>query len=111
MRLDLIMPDDNLANRRGFVDSPLHFTIEPFNLPICLRMLDSGNNMLDSMKIEELLEGMLGYLTFACRYKLSAVVGENLSRDPIPCKSHFKDKDSIPCGGRIENTVTGDQPG
>ena len=58
------------------------------------------------MKIEELLEGVLGYFTFACRYKMCAVVGENLPGDPIPCKSHFKDKESIPCEGRIENTET-----
>jgi hypothetical protein len=82
MGFDLSMPDDNLVNRREFIDAPLHFSIESSNLPICLRMLDSGDNMLDSMKIEELLEGMLSYFTFACRYKLCAMVGENLPGIP-----------------------------
>jgi hypothetical protein len=30
------------------------------------------------------------------------VVGEKLPGDPIPCKSPFKEKDSIPCGRRID---------
>ena len=111
MGFDHIIPDDNLVNRRAFVDTPLDFTTEPCNLPLCLRMLDSGDNTLDSMKIEELIEGVLGYFTFVCGYKLCAVAGENLPGDPIPCKFHFKDKESIPCGGRVENAATGDHPG
>ena len=87
MGFDRIIPDDNLVNRRAFVDTPLDFTTEPCNLPLCLRMLDSGDNTLDSMKIEELIEGVLGYFTFVCGYKLCAVAGENLPGDPIPCKS------------------------
>jgi len=68
-------------------------------------MLDPGDDMLDSMLIEELLEGMLCYLTLACRKKLCVVVGENLPGDPIPSKSHFQDKDSILGGGRIDPSV------
>lgn len=78
---------------------------------IRLRMLDPGDNMLDSMLIEERLESMLCHLTLTCRNELCAVVRENLPGDPIPCKSHFQDKNSIPGGGRIEDTVAGDQPG
>jgi hypothetical protein len=48
-------------------------------------MFDSGDNTLDSMIFKKFLEGVLGYLTFACRNELCTVVGENLPGDPIPC--------------------------
>jgi len=74
-------------------------------------MLDPGDDMLGSMQIKELLEGMLCYPTLACRNELCAVVDENLPGNPIPFKSHFQDKESILGSERIEETVTGDQPG
>jgi len=53
-------------------------------------MLDPGDDRLDSLLIEELLEGMLCSLTLACRNKLCAVVGENLLGDPTRSTSDFR---------------------
>ena len=52
--------------------------------------------MLNSEIYKEFLEGLLGYPTFACRYKSCTVVGENLPRDSILCTSHFEDNERTP---------------
>jgi len=111
MRLNDIVPSNNLVNRTEPDNFTFNLSEEPFDLPISLWMFYPCDDVFNSVLIQELTKSVSGVLPVPSRHKLSSMVCQDLARSSILSEALIKDGDGILSGGRIKDTIACDKPG
>ncbi|OPX64365.1 MAG: hypothetical protein A4E34_01201 [Methanoregula sp. PtaU1.Bin006] len=99
MRLNNVVPSNNLVNRTEPDNFPFNLPEEPFNLPISLWMFYPCDDVFDSVLIQELSKRVSGVLPVPGRNKLSSMICQDLAGSSILSKALIKDGDGVLSSG------------
>ena len=111
MRFDGIVPENELVDRIEQFEFLFEQTEPSFNFSVGLRVFHPGDDVIDVIQVEEVLERMVGEIAIPGRDELGTVVGQDLARGPVFTEPQVQDSDSVfSCWG-IEYPEAGDQSG
>ena len=111
MRFDHIVPVNDLIDGTELPNSSFNFAVKPFNFPVGLRVFHPGDDVFDTMMIQEILERVLRVFPVPDRNKLGTVVDQDLAGGSVFMEPLGQDRDGVLGCRRFEHSVAGDQPG
>ena len=111
MRFDHIVPVNDFIDGTELPNSSFNLAEEPFNFPVGLGVFHPGDDVFDTMMIQEILERVLREFPVPDRNELGTVVGQDLAGSSVFTEPLGQDGDGVLGCRRIEHSVASDQPG